>query len=97
MLVKFNNEADFFTWVKEYIADTATIIEGDNDISTPESFPCFMTYNFIELPVLQDEADDEQYNDLLSQGYESDEINKFYYDFIYLSDFDSKLYDYNPR
>lgn len=97
MLVKFNNEEDFFNWVKEYITDTATIIEDGNEISTPDSFPCIMTYNFITNPTLDCEEDDEQYHDLLSQGFESDEINKLYYDFVFITDFDSNLISYIKR
>lgn len=89
MLVKFNNEKDFFTWIKDYVSDTATIIESDNEISNPDKYPCVMVYNFIANPVLDCEEDEDQYYDLIAKGYDESEIDKLYYDFVYPSDFDS--------
>ena len=89
MLVKFNNEKDLFTWIKDHLTNTATIIDGDKEISNPDNYPCVMTYNFIENPVLNCEEDEEQYYDLIAQGYEEHEIDKLYYDFVYPYDFDS--------
>ena len=86
MKVKFNNENEFKEWVNDNIGEGVIIAFGE--IDTPDEFPCIMTYDFIQHPHLDCADDEEQFDHWIEEGYDSDDIEKFEYDFIYKSDFD---------
>lgn len=83
---KFNNETEFNAWVENNLADYGVI--GRNDVDAPHNYPCIMVYDFIEQPFCDCESDEEEFDELIEEGYESDEIEKFIYHFVDMTHFE---------
>ena len=82
---KFNNENEWKMWVDRNLTDEPVIFNY-GEAPVPNEFPCIMISEFIENPCTTEETED-QYYELIAQGYESYEIQMFFYDFVYPSDF----------
>ena len=83
---KFNNEKEFNNWERTHI--NGGIIFEFGEFDTPMMYPCIMVYEFIEQPYCNCDDDFEQYNKLKAEGYDSDEIEKLTYHYVYPTDFD---------
>lgn len=82
---KFNNESDFQTWYQNTIENSILIFEfGEPDL--PEEYPCIIVYEYVD-PSTTNSYEEVQFNELIEQGYYSDEIEKFIYHYVYPSDF----------
>lgn len=85
---QFNNETDFSNWYSSQLATFPVIIEGGGTFEPPKEYPCVMVYLFVENPYLDCEGEEEDYRELKEEGYCSDEIELFKYQYIYKEDFD---------
>ena len=83
--IKFDNVSSFNEWRKSIYG---VIIEFGKEIESPTMYPCIVVYEFIEHPYLTTADEDDQFDDLIAEGYDSDDIEKLIYHFIYPTDFD---------
>lgn len=82
---KFNNESDFQTWYQNTIENSILIFEF-GEPEPPTEYPCIIIYDYTD-PSTTTQSEEEEFNNLLEQGYYSDEIEKFIYHYVYPSDF----------
>ena len=84
---KFENEQEFNTW-KERNVWGALMFEFGDDISEPDMYPCIMVYEFIKEPNITNSDMEEQYDKLIADDYDSEDIELLMYHYIYPTDFD---------
>lgn len=82
---KFNNETEFNEWVKKYLTYQGVI---GREVDAPYNYPCIMVYEFISHPFCDCSCDEEEFDELIEMGYESDEIEKFIYHFVDMTHFE---------
>ena len=80
-----NNETEFKDWYKTTIENSILIFEF-GEPEPPTEYPCIVVYEYTD-PSTTTQSEEEEFNDLLEQGYYSDEIEKFLYHYVYPSDF----------
>lgn len=85
---KFNNKDEFDHWYDEQVADNPVIIEWGEQLDPPEEYPCIMAFNFEERPFIGDEDEYEAFEKLVDDGYETDDIVRLTYAYIYPSHFE---------
>lgn len=85
---KFNNQEEFDHWYDERVADEPVVIEYGEQLEPPEEYPCIMAYRFEEHPFIDGEDEWEAYDKLVEDGYDTDEIVRLSYTYIYPSDFE---------
>lgn len=80
-----NNETEFKDWYKNNIENYTLIFEfGEPDL--PEEYPCIIVYEYVD-PSTTNSYEEVQFDELIEQGYYSDEIEKFIYHYVYPNDF----------
>lgn len=85
---KFNNQEEFDHWYDERVADAPVIIESGEQLDPPEEYPCIMAYRFEEHPFIDDEDEEEAFDKLWGDGYDTDDIVRLSYAYIYPSHFE---------
>jgi hypothetical protein len=80
-----NNETEFKDWYQNNIENYILIFEFGAP-EPPTEYPCIVVYDYID-PSTTTQSEEEEFDDLLEQGYYSDEIEKFIYHYVYPSDF----------
>ena len=83
---KFDNVQEFNTWRDKNL--NGGIIFEFGEFDDPIMYPCIMVYEFIEQPYIYGSDEDEQFNELIEEGYDSEDIEKLVYHYIYPTDFD---------
>lgn len=83
---KFDNVQEFNTWTDKNL--NGGIIFEFGVFDDPIMYPCIMVYAFIEQPYVYGSDEDEQYDELIEEGYDSEDIEKLVYKYIYPTDFD---------
>jgi hypothetical protein len=80
-----NNETEFKDWYERNIENSILIFEFGAP-EPPTEYPCIVVYEYID-PSTTTQSEEEEFDELLEQGYCSDEIEKFIYHYVYPSDF----------
>lgn len=84
---KFNNEQEFNAW-KEKNVWGAVMFEFGDDMSEPDMYPCVMVYENFVNPNCDNSDMEEQYDNLIDEGYDSDDIELLLYHYVYPTDFE---------
>jgi hypothetical protein len=80
-----NNQSDFQNWYQNTIENSILIFEF-GEPEPPTEYPCIIIYDYTD-PSTTTQSEEEEFDELLEQGYCSDEIEKFIYHYVYQSDF----------
>ena len=88
MIQKFNNKDEFDHWYAHRIAIVPVIIQYGEQLDPPEEYPCIMSFNFEEHPFIDDEDEEAAFDKLWEDGYDTDDIVRLTYDYIYPSHFE---------
>lgn len=84
---KFENEKEFNNWYNNTIEGYPMVFEF-GEFDSPMMYPCIIVYETLDKPFIDDADAEEQFNDLLNEGYCRDEIEEFIYHYVYPTDFD---------
>lgn len=84
---KFDNVNEFNEWRKSNVDGYPLIFEF-GEFDEPTMYPCIVVYDTIEQPYTNCSVEDEQYDELREDGYDSDDIEKFIYHYVYPTDFE---------
>ena len=84
---KFNNEQEFNAWKAKYV-DCGGVIFEFGEFDSPMMYPCIMVYDFIEEPNITNSDMEEQYDELIADDYDSEDIELLMYHYVYPTDFD---------
>lgn len=85
---KFNNKDEFDHWYDGRVVDDPVVIEYGEQLDPPEEYPCIMAFNFEEHPFIDNDGEVEAFDKLWEDGYDTDEIVRLTYAYIYPSDFE---------
>lgn len=83
---KFENEQEFNAWKKDTLNGGIIYEFGEPD--SPMMYPCIIVYDFIEQPYVYGSDEEEQFHELIEEGYDGEDIEKCVYHFVYPTDFD---------
>jgi hypothetical protein len=83
---RFENVNEFKDWSATNL--NGAIIYEYGEFDTPMMYPCIMVYEFIEQPYCNCADDFEQFDNLRNEDYDSEDIEKLIYHYIYPTDFD---------
>lgn len=83
---KFENEQKFNEWKERNLIGGIIFEFGEFD--SPIMYPCIMVYEFIEEPNITNSDMEEQYNELIADDYDSEDIELLMYHYVYPTDFD---------
>lgn len=84
---RINTREEFDNWYTSSLATFPVVIEGGGGLEPPTNYPCIMVYDFIEKPYFECFDEEQDFDAFRSEGYCSDEIEKFIYHYVYLTDF----------
>ena len=85
---KFNNKDEFDHWYDGRVVDDPVVIEYGEQLDPPEEYPCIMAFNFEKHPFIDNDGEVEAFDKLWEDGYDTDEIVRLTYAYIYPSDFE---------
>jgi hypothetical protein len=83
---KFENEQEFNEWKERNLIGGVIFEFGEFD--SPMMYPCIMVYEFIEEPNITNSDMEEQYDELIADDYDSEDIELLMYHYVYPTDFD---------
>jgi hypothetical protein len=83
---KFENEQEFNEWKERNLIGGVIFEFGEFD--SPMMYPCIMVYEFIEEPNITNSDMEEQYDELIADDYDSEDIELLMYQYVYPTDFD---------
>jgi hypothetical protein len=83
---KFENEQEFNEWKERNLIGGVIFEFGEFD--SPMMYPCIMVYEFIEEPNITNSDMEEQYDELIADDYDSEDMELLIYHYVYPTDFD---------
>ena len=83
---KFENEQEFNEWKERNLIGGIIFEFGEFD--SPIMYPCIMVYEFIEEPNITNSDMEEQYDELIADDYDSEDMELLIYHYVYPTDFD---------
>lgn len=83
--IKFNNEQEFNEWSAK---NTDGVVCEWGELDSPTMYPCIMVFDFLDDFRCECADEEEQYDNLKSEGYDSDDIEMLKYHYVYPTDFD---------
>jgi hypothetical protein len=83
---KFENEQEFNEWKERNLIGGIIFEFGEFD--SPMMYPCIMVYEFIEEPNITNSDMEEQYDELIADDYDSEDMELLIYHYVYPTDFD---------
>lgn len=83
---KFENEQEFNEWKERNLIGGVIFEFGEFD--SPMMYPCIIVYEFIEEPNITNSDMEEQYDELIADDYDSEDIELLMYHYVYPTDFE---------